>query len=58
MVMIIDATSLQMNYFYNYSLFEWKSKMKVHIFHPIYWMDPWMDENLVAFAISHSYFGN
>jgi hypothetical protein len=33
-------------------------KMKVHIFHPILQMDPWMDENLVVFATTHNCFGN
>jgi hypothetical protein len=42
----------------DYYMFGWKSKMKVDIFHPILWMDPWIDENLIVFAIGHICFGN
>jgi hypothetical protein len=34
----------------DYYMFGWKSKMKVHIFHPILWMDPWMHGNLLVLA--------
>jgi len=46
------------SHIFYYYMFGWKSKMKLHIFHPILWMDPWMDENLVVFAMGHSCFGN
>jgi hypothetical protein len=40
----------------DYYMFGWKSKMKVHIFHPILWMNPWMDEKLIVFAIKANIF--